>query len=126
MTKEPVLMCHLIFADCEVPLTENSKRSVLIKLQLQDTDQIERLRGTFRQRIGRPNVLIEVDDDLYEPLCSELLKDLHEQAMRIVQDDYSHRQMSLDFQPDLTPAVEAIYQIMQSDARKAESVPSTV
>jgi len=123
---EPVLMCHLIFADCEVPLTENTERTVLVKLRLEGTDQIERLRGTFRQQIGRPNVLIEVDDDLYEPLCSELLKELHEQAMRIVQDDYSHHQMNLDFEPDLTPSVEEIYQMMLSDAGKAELATSTV
>jgi len=121
MSKEPTLMCRMIFSSCDTPISEQIDRDVSAKLELEGTDQTERIDGIFRQRIGRPNRLVKIDSDLPSPASDELLQELHEQAIGIIEDDYSLQQMSLSFEPSLTPAIEAAYEMMRMEAVKAVS-----
>lgn len=120
MSKEPTLMCRMIFSSCDSPTTGQVDRDVSASLELEGTDQIERIDGVFRQKIGRPNGLVKVDSDLPSPTSDELLRELHEQAMAIMEDDYSLQQMILSFEPSLTSPVEAVYEMMRMEAVKAE------
>jgi hypothetical protein len=111
----------MIFSSCDSPTTRQVDRDVSASLELEGTDQVERIDGIFRQKIGRPNGLVKVDSDLPSPTSDELLQELHEQAMAIMEDDYSLQQMILSFEPSLTSPVEAVYEMMRMEAVKAEA-----